>query len=231
MKYGILSPSHGEIAAFLEKLEHKRERNVAMMRLIGGEWNGHALTVGISGICKVNAALCAAMMIEREKIDALIVCGVAGAIDPTLVIGDTVVCVATAYHDVNNDFLAVNTDPPYLTGDWMPSDRTLIDSAKAGCGNFCAGHRVLYGKGVTGEAFIAEEGRETIINRYDPLCTDMETAAAAHVARCYGIPFIALRSITDTPHKSGMATFHENFLASSAVAQTCLEALLGELYR
>ena len=231
MKIGILSPSIGEIGAFLEKVENKSEKTYAMMRLITGTFDGHELVIGISGVCKVNTALCMTLMIEREKIDTLILSGVAGAIDPTLMIGDTVVAVESAYHDVNNTFLAVDVDPPYLEGDWMPSDGALVEKAKAALGDFYADHRVIYGRCVSGEAFVEDDGRDEIIGKFDPLCTDMETAAAAHVARCYSIPFIALRSITDTPNKSGLDTFHDNFLTSSAVVQKCLEALLRELWK
>lgn len=231
MKLGILSPSNSEIAAFLEKVGNKKEEKAAMMRLITGEFEGHEVFIGISGVCKVNAALCATLLIERKKIDTLILTGVAGAIDASLLIGDTVIATEIAYHDVNNAFLAVDVDPPYLEGDWMPSDKTLIEKAKAALGDFYADHRVYYGKCVTGEAFIEDDGRDAIIEKLDPLCTDMETASAAHIARCYGIPYIAIRSITDTPNDSGFATFKENFLTSSAVEQECLAALIRELYK
>lgn len=229
MKVGILGPSLGEAETLIGRLENRTEKIRGQVRLFSGEFAGLPAVVGISGVCKVNAAICAETLLG-EGADVLLVCGVAGGIDPRLKIGDTVICREIAYHDVDISFL--RDDPPYLESPWFLSDPDLADLAERALGDEVGGKKIYSGRCVTGEAFIADEGRGEIVERFDPLCTDMETAAAAHVARAHGIPFLAFRSITDTAEKSGIGNFHENYLTSSALAQTCAEkfllALAGE---
>ena len=81
----------------------------------------------------------------------------------------------------------------------------------------------------TGEAFIDAEGRERIRQAYAPLCVDMETAAIAHVCYVLGIPFLAIRSITDTEEQSGIGNFEQNCRAASAIAKDVTVARIRQL--
>ena len=224
MKYGIVGPSEGEVAKFVAALENKKERVVSNIKVYQGTYKNLDISVAISGICKVNATIAAQVLVKDERCDALVVCGVSGGIDPMLKIGDTVICSRVAYHDVVPSFLM--NDPPYLGSAWFESDADLVTAAEEALGDSINGYKIYTGKAVTGEAFVADEGRQEIIDGFDPLCTDMETAAVAHVAYMNKIPFLAFRSITDTAEKSGLENFHENYLASSATAQDCLMAFL-----
>ena len=227
MKYGIVGPSEGEVAKFVAALENKKERVVSNIKVYQGTYKNLDISVAISGICKVNASIAAMVLVREERCDALVVCGVSGGIDPLLKIGDTVICSRVAYHDVDPNILV--DDPPYMGSPWFESDADLVTAAEEALGESINGYKIYTGKAVTGEAFVADEGRQEIIDGFDPLCTDMETAAVAHVAYMNKIPFVAFRSITDTAEKSGMENFHENYLASSATAQDCLMAFLGRV--
>ncbi|MFQ9872660.1 MAG: hypothetical protein ACLRVT_06575 [Oscillospiraceae bacterium] len=91
-----------------------------------------------------------------------------------------------------------------------------------------ASHRVVGNNGHR-EAFIEDSGRQAIRDRYAPLSVDMETAAIAHVCFAYSIPFLAIRSITDTAAHSGQENFEKNCLNASKIAKDISVALLGEL--
>ena len=82
---------------------------------------------------------------------------------------------------------------------------------------------------MTGEQFIAEEGRKEIIDRYAPLIVDMETASIAHVCYVNRIPFLSIRSITDTAKHSGPDNFEKNCDQAAAIAKDITLALLAEL--
>ena len=226
MKIGILGPSGGEVGRLIEMLEGKVSKARGQVRLYEGRLAGLPVVIGISGVCKVNAAICAETLL-LEGAECLLVCGVAGGIDLRLRIGDTVICREIAYHDVDISFL--RDDPPYMDSPWFQADERLALAAEKALGGDLDGKKVYSGKCVTGEAFIADEGRAEIVERFDPLCTDMETAAAAHVAKAHGIPFLAFRSITDTAEKSGLENFHENYLTSSSMAQKATILFLSEL--
>lgn len=57
----------------------------------------------------------------------------------------------------------------------------------------------------------------------------METAAIAHVCFANGVPFIAIRSITDTPEKSGINQFEKNCEKAAAIAKNLTLSLIEEL--
>ena len=81
---------------------------------------------------------------------------------------------------------------------------------------------VLVGKMVTGEAFIDQDGREAIIEKYNPQCVDMETASVAHVCYVNRNPFVAIRSMSDTPQESGNSNFAKY---ASAAAEKSVQVL------
>lgn len=74
---------------------------------------------------------------------------------------------------------------------------------------------ILFGKMVTGETFIDNKGRSEIISKFNPLCVDMETASIAHVCYVNKIPFISIRSITDTEDERGVEVFESNCLMAA----------------
>ena len=57
----------------------------------------------------------------------------------------------------------------------------------------------------------------------------METASIAHVCHVNRIPFIAIRSVTDTETHSGSEYFEENCEKASIIAKDITVALLAEL--
>ena len=68
-----------------------------------------------------------------------------------------------------------------------------------------------------------------ICNKFAPLTVDMETAGIAHVCYVNGIPFIAIRCVTDTAEHSGIGNFDENCAEASAIAKDITVALLREI--
>ena len=61
------------------------------------------------------------------------------------------------------------------------------------------------------------------------MTVDMETAGIAHVCYVNGIPFIAIRCVTDTAEHSGIGNFDENCAEASAIAKDITVALLREI--
>ena len=82
---------------------------------------------------------------------------------------------------------------------------------------------------MTGEAFITDEGRPEINRLYSPMSVDMETAAIAHVCKLNQVPFISVRSITDTADHSGVGEFEENCKKASTVSKDMTLAIIREL--
>jgi adenosylhomocysteine nucleosidase len=81
----------------------------------------------------------------------------------------------------------------------------------------------------TGEAFITDEGRQIINRRFAPLTVDMETAAIAHVCHVNSIPFLAIRTVTDTADHRGAEQFEQNAAKAAAITTDITMALLAEM--
>ena len=73
-------------------------------------------------------------------------------------------------------------------------------------------------------------GGKKINEQFTPLTVDMETASIAHVCYVNSIPFISIRSVTDTAAHSGTGHFEENCKKASEIAKDITAALLTELY-
>lgn len=112
---------------------------------------------------------------------------------------------------------------------YFKTDSKLLELSRAVIENNQFTQNVYFGKIVTGEAFISESGRTEIISTYNPLCVDMETASIAHVCYANTIPFIAVRSITDTEEASGIEVFEDNCVSASHHSIHFVKKLLESL--
>lgn len=83
---------------------------------------------------------------------------------------------------------------------------------------------------ITGEKFIEDEGPEFINIKYAPLSVDMETASVAHVCYVNKIPFIAIRTITDTSSHMSIDEFEKNCDKASQISANLVKGMLRELY-
>ena len=86
--------------------------------------------------------------------------------------------------------------------------------------------KVYFGRMVTGEAFISDDGRQEILDAFEPLSVDMETGSIAHVCYANSVPFIAIRSITDTADHSGSEFFEMNCKEASKIAKEITAAII-----
>ena len=227
MKIGILCAGDTELAPFLDSLKDWNITEKAMLKFYQGTLAGIPAVALFSGVCKVNAAIAAQILIDTFQVDAVINAGTAGGMAEELEIFDTVVTRQAAYHDVAEDILT--EFHPWMPSVFFPSDERLLEAAHRAAGSLKS--RVYFGTTVTGEQFIDQERREEINGRFSPLSVDMETAAAAHVCLANRIPFLAIRTITDTARHSGTDTFEENCRKASCIARDLTLLVIKELAR
>lgn len=176
---------------------------------------------------KVNAALAVQTVLDTISPDFVLNAGTAGGMSPALGLFETAVTTECAYHDVAEAILTESH--PHLPSVWFASDPDLLAACRRAAER--APGRVHFGRTVTGEAFITDEGRAEINARFAPLTVDMETAAMAHVCYVNRVPFAAIRSVTDTADHSGIGTFEENCARASAVSAALVLDVLRELTR
>jgi len=178
----------------------------SVLNLLGGKPDGifanstTEVSLRRCGIGKVNAAVGTMRLIADVHPDCIISTGLAGGIGEGVKVWDVVVAAQTAYHDV---FCGMGCEEGQVQG--LPTrfegDKNLVDHAMA-CRHGIDGD-VTFWKGLTctGDQFItAKEPVREILRKFpDALACDMESAAIAHVCHLSNVPFLSIRTVSDTP--------------------------------
>ena len=184
-------------------------------------FDGKLIVNACCGIAKVNAAVCAQVMIYRFNVEAIINTGVAGGMDDSVKICDIVVSNEVLPHDLELRFL--NNYPPYNS--IFKADENLVKIACETCDDFHYARHI--GRIVSGESFISSsEIKKEICGKFSPLAVDMESSAVGHCAFINGIPFLSLRCISDNSDDNGEMSFDEfEKIAAKRVAEIVLEMI------
>ena len=228
MRIGILCAGDSEVLPFINMLDEYIITEKAMLKFYEGKIEGIDIVTLFTGVCKVNAAIATQILIDTYGCNIIINAGTAGGMDDSLEIFDTVISNEVAYYDVDDDILT--EFHPWLDSIYFKADKRLLNLAKKAISNFNTNHNIVFGKMVTGEKFIEDERRESINIKYEPLSVDMETASVAHVCYVNKIPFIAIRTITDTSSHSGIDEFEKNCDKASQISANLVKAMLREVY-
>ena len=227
MKIGILCAGDEELAPFLSLIKECKITKKAMLKFYAGQIDDIEVVALFSGVCKVNAAIASQLLIDTFGVDIIINSGTARGMEPDLEIFDTVISTEVCYHDVSPDILT--EFHPWMKSVFFAADPKLINLSKSAVDKIRPVGKVIWGRMVTGETFITDEGRQIICDKFAPLTVDMETASIAHVCYVNNIPFLSIRCITDTAQHSGMDHFDENCAKASAIAKDITVALLTEI--
>lgn len=222
-KVGIICAGDVELEPFLAHIEEVTIKEKAMLKFYEGNINGVPIVVLYSGVCKVNAAIAAQILIDTYDIHSIINAGVAGGMDEGIELFDTIISTQVAYHDVDDDILT--EFHPWMSSIYFNSDETLLSVAKT----LSKENRMHFGTMVTGEKFIEDNFRDSINEKFKPLSVDMETASIAHVCYVNKVPFIAIRSITDTATHVGVENFEKNCKKASVIAKDVTLSFIDKL--
>ena len=227
MTVGIICAGDEELAPFLPSIKNCHVTEKAMLKFYRGQLEGMEVVALFSGVCKVNAAIAAQLLIDVFGVDRILNAGTAGGMHPDLELFDTVISTEVCYHDVAADILT--EFHPWMKSIFFEADRQLVEQSRAAVERRKPAGNVIWGRMATGESFITDEGRQRIWEELAPLTVDMETASIAHVCYVNRIPFLAIRCITDTARHSGVGCFEENCAKASAIAKDITVALLEEM--
>lgn len=227
-KIGILCAGDSELAPFLPLIEEGRETQKAMLKFYEGKIAGVEIVTLFSGVCKVNAAIASQILIDTYGVDAIINAGVAGGMSTETDVFDVVISTEIAYHDVDAGILT--EFHPWMESVFFQADEKLLDLSRTAVSNLETASKIHWGRMVTGEAFIAEEGRQNIVENFAPLSVDMETASVAHVCHVNRIPFLAIRCLTDSATNSASDDFMANCEKATCIAKDITVALLKEIH-
>ena len=226
MKLGVICAGDDEVAPILSMMRTEKISHKAMLKFYEGKLENQNIVTLFSGVCKVNAAIAAQILIDTYGCDTIINAGTAGGMDDSLATFDLVVSTQTAYHDVDEEIL---TDfHPWMKSCYFQADEKLVSLARNVAKKYMQDSQVVFGTTVTGENFIEENEKKKILEKYAPLSVDMETASIAHVCYVNEIPFLAVRAITDCADEEAKDNFEENCKKASEKSAEFVRRMLKE---
>jgi adenosylhomocysteine nucleosidase len=214
---GVLSAMPEEISHFAD--DSGGRTVLGGLSYLHGHIAGREAVFVETGMGKVNAAMAAALMLDRFGCGALMFCGVAGGLDPALGVGDVVIATRNIQHDYGAEqeagFKTYQPGAPPLPGlddthgyD-LPASLVerlraavwglLLEPLAAAVGVGVRTPSIHFGPVVTGDCFInSERTRRRLHETYGALAAEMEGGAVAQVAERFGgLPFINVRCLSD----------------------------------
>lgn len=207
MSTAILSALAEEQQGLLERLQAPQRVTRAGREFWQGELHGQPVVLALSRLGKVAAATTATTLIEAFGVQRVVFTGVAGGMAAGVQVGDVVVAQEFVQHDMDASPLFPRYEIPLYGRDRFACDVALSDAlltaARAGLRSLQLQTQVHHGLVASGDRFVsaAEEARLLHARLSDaghaPLAVEMEGAAVAQVCHDYGIPFAAMRTISD----------------------------------
>jgi adenosylhomocysteine nucleosidase len=187
-----------EVELLKQELGIAGKRTFAGLDFFSGVMAGHPVVVVRSGVGKVNAALCAHLLIREFGVTRIINTGIAGAIAPDLRPLDMVLSTDAVYHDVDvTGFGYAPTQIPGMDPAFV-ADKLLLDAAERVCTTREFPVHYFKGRVATGDVFVSSAERKARIKEIcNPLCVEMEGAAIAHACVLNHTPFVIVRCISD----------------------------------
>ena len=190
MKIGIIGAFNEEIEKLVQifHLEKEVEKEVYT-----GHVHDKMLVVANSGIGKVNSGAMTQYLIDQYQLDYIINSGCAGSLVEKVKLFDIVVSNSVTYHDFYPVRIRNMSMPDY--GEVM-ADSYLMDSAERILKD--QGQTYFVGMICSGDCFVTDAVmRDRIFSETKALAVDMESASIGHIARKNGVPFVAIRTISD----------------------------------
>ncbi|WP_310259845.1 5'-methylthioadenosine/adenosylhomocysteine nucleosidase [Fictibacillus barbaricus] len=233
MKIGIIGAMDEEIVYMKKSLDIYGESVYARNTFYEGTHHNKEVVLCKSGVGKVNAAITTQILIERFKVTHILFTGVAGALDPSLEVGDIVISSSAMQHDMDASALSPDfpkgTIPMFAFDSEFRADEKLVRLAENAAEKL-SGPKVKVGKVLSGDQFIADRDLvESYSELFKGTCIEMEGSAVAQAAFLNEIPFVIIRSISDKANGEAPASFAE-FTAlaakrSSDMVETIIESL------
>lgn len=208
---GIIGAMDEEVAKIKEIMQNVTITKKAGMEFFQGELEGRETVVVKSGIGKVNAAVCAQILVDLFSVSALINTGIAGSLRSEINIGDIVLSTDALHHDMDTTSFG---DPigqvPGLDVLAFEADKVLLKLAMDCCEKVTKDRSVYAGRIVSGDQFIAKRVlKDFLVQTFDAYCTEMEGAAVAQTAYLNKVPFVIIRAISDKADNSAHMDYPE----------------------
>ncbi|PIF76273.1 adenosylhomocysteine nucleosidase [Variovorax sp. 54] len=247
----IVAAMHEELSALLARMPDEQRVRVAGRDFWVGHLQGQPVVAVLSRIGKVAAAVTATVLLERFGVRAIVFTGVAGGLAPGVNVGDVVVATELLQHDMDASPIFPKYEVPLMGRSRFASDAAIGDALaavaeaalrdpvrlvgqKAVDEFHLHSPKVHRGLLISGDRFVSTTAESGALQRSlpDALAVEMEGAAMAQACHDYGVPFAALRTISDRADDAAHGDF-TRFVAevASRYSLALVDAWLASLPR
>ena len=224
MKIGIIFAMEEEINETLKYADVINEYEMFGIKFYEVLIDSKNCILGLCGVGKVNASRCTQIMIDNMNVDFIINVGVAGGLSNNLNVLDIVVGEKLVQHDF--DITAFDHEKGFIPncGVYLNSDDYLLNITK---NILIENINIHEGVIASGDIFCtAIPMRDKIYAKFNAECVEMEGAAIGQVCSLCNVPFVVIRSISDSPNGNNEIDFDKFVeLASKRCANILREFL------
>lgn len=216
----LIGAMEDEVAGIQVALTDTEIQDFAGRPVVLGRYDGGQAAVVQAGVGKVNAAMCAQMLIDRYAPDAIVNTGIAGSLNPGIRIGELVLSRDAVQHDLDaSTFGYAPGQVPDLDVFSFSADEELRMLAKEAAAAALPGLSCHEGRVLTGDQFIgSQEKKDWLIRTFSGDCCEMEGGAIAQVCHVNRVPFLIVRAISDSADNSAeidYPAFEQKAIANS----------------
>lgn len=206
---GIICALDIEAKQLRENLEGPVSESVGRLSFTCGKLMGKDVVIGMAGVGKVNAAMCAQTLILKYAPSLIVNSGVAGSLSKRLDIGDIAVGTGVVEHDF--DTTAVGDPPAFFNetnGEPFPCDeaaaKAILKAAEE------EGVHAVPAKLASGDQFISDaDTKARLVRMFGAEACEMEAGAIAHVCHNNGVKCAVIRAISDSTDGEHQVEFYQ----------------------
>ena len=225
---GIIFAMREELDEFIKLVNSIEEEKIYDLTFYKCSLFNKDLVLVESGVGKVNAARATQILIDRMNPKYIFNVGVAGSISNSVDVMDIVVSDKLVQHDF--DITGFNHEKGYIpnVGIYMDADKYLLDISKS----VKTDVNVHIGTIASGDIFITDKDMSNKINtKFNALCVEMEGASIAQVCTLSNVPYLVIRSISDSPNQNddNKITYEEFLEKSCKVVSNFLKEIISKI--
>ncbi len=209
---GIIGAMDEEIALYKSKIKVEKTEIHAGIEYIKGQFKKTPVVLLCSGIGKVHAAAATQILIDKYKVESIVFTGLAGSLVPYLKGGDIVVANYLVQHDMNLTAFGRRHGEIPSMGRMIEANPEMIEKVTKSFDRTHEKHKsipqLIVGTIASGDEFISDKKKVQWLQReFGAVATEMEGAAVAQVSTMNKIPFLILRTISDSASDSATEEF------------------------
>lgn len=222
---GIIGAMTAETEQLIAEMSDAKKHDIWKLSFYEGTLRGHRVVIANGAYGKVSAAAAASVIIERFKADRIINSGVAGGLLAQMKQGDFAVAKGFVQHDADTSALG---DPRGMVSGLeiveFPCDEKMSSAIAGAAAETGATHTGII---ATGDQFIADDKKAgDIAGHFSAIACEMEGGAIAQVCYMAGVPFAALRCISDNADGAAGMSYPEFMELAAKKSSSLLIKLL-----